>query len=291
MTHVCYALFGAAVVLLAAGCGSLRQTWVCKDVKVGAKPRTQQKYAIRSLAVSFGEKHCAKCTDAVTADAAEDCTIGPYVVSRKWVDCLYELHPDVFDRKGTPVDIMADKTYLPDEAPGFERSGARTFWGSIGFLTLFPIVPVETVYAARWRITVFDSAGKPSETTVDHVSENLLACSPLGLFCFYAPNGKGHVQTVSGNAEAHGSEDLRRQMEAIGLSIAGELAKLESSGRIRIRQSELGGMTPSQPTNVEDVVRRMLDSKRKELEDLKKAGIIDEAEFAAEMEKLEGAEK
>ena len=44
-------------------------------------------------------------------------------------------------------------------------------------------------------------------------------------------------------------------------------------------------------TNVNDASHRTVAARRKELEDLKKAGIIDEAEYAAEVKKLEGAGK
>ena len=59
------------------------------------------------------------------------------------------------------------------------------------------------------------------------------------------------------------------------------------------RQIQLGKLESSDRTQAkaDDVVRHLIDSKRKELENLKKAGIIDEAEFAAEVKKLEGAGK
>ena len=43
--------------------------------------------------------------------------------------------------------------------------------------------------------------------------------------------------------------------------------------------------------NVVETVKKTVAARRKELEDLKKAGIIDEAEYAAEVKKLEGAGK
>ena len=43
--------------------------------------------------------------------------------------------------------------------------------------------------------------------------------------------------------------------------------------------------------DVVEAAKKTVAARRKELENLKKAGIIDEAEFAAEMKKLEGAGK
>ena len=282
------AFFWGVMLLLAAGCGSLRKTWVCNDVEIGAEPCTKQKYAIKSLSVSFGGK-CSK--DAVTADAAHDGCQSQHVVSKEWVDCLYELYPKVFDREGAPVVLTAVQSNLPEGVPGFGKSRARSFLGKIGFLTLIPVIPVETDSAFRWRITLMDDNGLPLETSVDQVSEELGACSPLGLFCFYDPDGKGHVQGVSGIINRNGSEILRKQMEALGLSIASGLVKLESTGRIQPAQNKSADETPPPQAKADDVVRHLLETKRKELEDLKKAGIIDEAEYAAEVKKLAGAGK
>ena len=43
--------------------------------------------------------------------------------------------------------------------------------------------------------------------------------------------------------------------------------------------------------DVVEAAKKTVAARRKELEDLKKAGIIDEAEFAAEVKKLEGTGK
>ena len=272
-----------AVMLLLCGCGARRYTWVYDRKDLLLRPKTQQKYSIQSFVVSpfAGQKN-----DAVS-QTEKPSRLYKTVVSREWVDFIYERYPDVFDPSGIPLSLTAEETYSPETIPGFERAAARKFFGSIGFITLLPLLPAETVLTCKWSMTVGLVGQESAEVELGQVGENTLSLTPLGLLCSYSNNGKGDYQVSVGQQDEKG-EVLRVQMEALGAGIAAELIAMEKDGRIKVgRNGAFAEVEPRSTGKQDERSRILVEERKKNLGSLLKSGIIDEAEYDAEMKKLE----
>ena len=276
-----------AAMLLLSGCGARRYTWVYDRKDLQQSPKTQQKYSIQSFVVTpfAGQKNDA------TAQTVKLDRLHKTIVSREWVDFIYEPYPDVFDPSGIPLSLTAEETYSTEPLTGFERSAARKFIGSIGFITLLPLLPAEVVTTCKWRMTVGLVGQETAEVELGQVDENTFSMTPLGLLCSYSNNSEGDYQVAVGQQDEKG-EVLRAQMEALGAGIAAELIAMEKDGRIKVGGKGASAADESQLavepqlTEKQDERSRILaEERRKNLDSLLKSGVITEEEYKKELGK------
>ena len=278
-----------AIAVTISGCGHTRIQWKYQDSDCRKKPQTSQKYSIKRL--RWGADHEYVCANSPCKE--------PYLKQK--VDYLYEFYPDVFSSNGVPICLAVDGKSSDAPPKGYARTGFDKFMYFMGCITL-SVIPVNDVNYFNWEMVIeSDARSQLGKRKVDCVSEQIWSFFPLGIFCFYSEGDYGDFRLTHGNIDSNGThwfDEDRLRMEALGAGVAAELAAMEKDGRIKIGAKVEGDDVLSQPVASEEERARTLEiakktvvARRKELEDLKKAGIIDEAEFAAEMKKLEGAGK
>ena len=206
---------------------------------------------------------------------------------RSWFDEIQNEHPETFSTNGIPIKITYTE-YLPP---------ARSAPDAV--LTLFTLGIIPLWNQWEYKTTVDVSVLPVEEIGTESVVVKKDECetfSSSGL-SYLLPVGERKDMRFSDSGcefmDVFDSEKSKQDCwkKTYAYAISAALAKLESSGRIRSGQGKTTDKTSPLHAKADDVVRHLLDSKRKELEDLKKAGIIDEAEYAAEVKKLEGTGK
>lgn len=251
----------AAMTFGLAGCGATRCVWTYDHGDPPQELTTRQSYAIESFLVT---PHVGDRGDAVSAPAAENGFISRYVVSKEWLDCLYETYPNVFSRTGTPVRITAVCGKPSDGDEQLKRSKFRYVLGKIGVITILPIFPIETVAVYDWKIELAQKDVSIGSCAVRETQESLVSCSPLGLLCSYGTTTSGDFQFVGGMYENGKVQSLHQQIRALGAGVIVQLARLE------------------QKSQTED---SRVSERKKNLDSLLKSGVITEEEYRKELGK------
>ena len=198
------------------------------------------------------------------------------------------ISPDrlAFDQQGTVVRSLSGSGLFRsctlhvqgDDATDIRLNSTCTFtWSEfggeipLGALSLFLYPARMHEYRFDFSFTVRRSDGllrqyEFSESVIDRVGIFLLAVAPF----------------LSEGSYAESFEAVNRLAVSHLLSCMQRDGFFSAEGRDRAVAAKV---------DAAEVLKKTVAARRKELEDLKKAGIITEAEFAAEVKKLEGAGK
>lgn len=266
--------FYGIVILLCCGacCQKYRHSY---ELNVTGDGRTQHKYKIADV-----EYH-------IMRGGEEDDDRTDMSRLKSWFDEIQNEHPETFVSNGIPIKVTLTDHLNP----------ARSAPDAALFLMTLGVLPLWNRWEDKTTVDVSMLSGAESNTESVVVKRDFgETFSSLGL-SYLLPVGERNDMRFSDSGwefmdvfdSVKSKHECWKKTYAYAISAA--LAKLESSGRSRSAQNEPADKTTPPQAKADDVVRRLLDSKRKELEDLKKAGIITEAEYAAEVRKLEGAGK
>lgn len=206
---------------------------------------------------------------------------------KSWFDEIQNEHSETFSTNGVPIKI----TYTEYSPPSRSAPDAVLSIFTLGIIPLWN----QWEYKTTVDVSVLPVDVFSTESFV--VKKDICETFSSSGLSYLLPVGERKDMRFSDSGcefmDVFDSEKSKHDCwkKTYAYAISATLAKLESSGRIRSGQGKTTDKTPPSHAKADDVVRHLLDSKRKELEDLKKAGIITEAEFAAEVKRLEGAGK
>ena len=259
----------AVVVLLCCGacCQKYRHSY---EPNVTSAGRTQHKYNIAEI-----ERHVMR-----GGEEEERKTDTSKLMS--WFDEILKEHPETFSTNGIPIKITYTE-YLP---PSRSAPDAALSIFTLG------IIPLWNQWERKTTVDVSTLPVDESRTTSVVVKRDVCETfSSLGL-SYLLPVGEREDMRFTDSGwefmDVFDSQKSKHECwkKAYAYALAAALAKMEEADRIRPAHDKAVDTASSPQASAEDTVRRLLDSRRKELEDLKKAGIIDEAEYKREVRRL-----